>query len=172
MNGNRTKLETERKYLIALPDTAALMALPGAYKEDMEQIYLFKKDGASRRVRKSVRDGKVTYVYNEKSPVSAASMLETEQYLDKKEYERYKQEADPDRRAIYKTRYTVPDCGFVYEIDIYSFSVGRAVLEVELDDETIHPPIPPYLTLIREVTGEKVFSNRAIAKEIPPELKE
>ena len=170
MKGSRTQLETEKKYLIALPDTVTLLRMPGAYKEDIEQIYLEKQEGRSRRIRKSVRDGAATYVYNEKTVVSSVSRLETERYLDKDEYDRLKKEADPARNAIYKTRYTVPDFSFLYEIDIYSFSKNRAILEIELKDVNLCPPMPPYLTVIREVSEEKAFSNRAIAKEIPVEL--
>jgi CYTH domain-containing protein len=165
-----THLETEKKYLISMPDTAALLSVPGAYKEDIEQTYLFEKEGRSRRLRKTVRNGAITYIYNEKETITSATRLETERYLDADEYERLKNEADPIRNVIFKTRYTVPDLGFVYEIDIYSFSRNRAILEIELENENLCPPIPFYLHVLREVTKEKAFSNRAIAKEIPYEL--
>jgi len=170
MNTNKTQIETEKKYLIQIPDIAALFALPGAVKEDMEQIYLVSEAGKSRRLRKSIRGCDVHYIYNEKSPVSAASKLETERNLSKEEYDALKKEADSSRNAIYKTRYTVPAFGFLYEIDIYSFSKNRAILEVELEDESVCPPMPPFLRILSEVTNEKAFSNHAISKEIPPEL--
>ena len=44
-----------------------------------------------------------------------------------------------------------------------------SVLEVELESEDTPLTLPPYITVLREVTGEKAYKNRALAAHIPEE---
>src|SRR5262249_21522009 len=73
-------------------------------------------------------------------------------------------------QRIVKTRYRVPDGDLVWEIDRF---VGRDLLlaEVELPSETteVVPPIWLAEVLEREVTGEKQYTNEALARpEVRP----
>ena len=54
-------------------------------------------------------------------------------------------------------------------MDVYPFWERTAILETELSDPTHHAEIPPFLTVIREVTGERAYTNRNLARRIPPE---
>ena len=68
-----------------------------------------------------------------------------------------------------KTRVCVPHGDHLLEIDIYPFWKKQAVLEVELESEDTPLTLPPYITVLREVTGEKAYKNRALAAHIPEE---
>ena len=55
------------------------------------------------------------------------------------------------------------------EIDLYSFWSDRATLEIELDSEAQAVRIPDWLTVVRELTGERAYKNRFLAEHIPME---
>ena len=55
------------------------------------------------------------------------------------------------------------------EFDIYPFWQDRAILEIELTCEDEVPDIPEYVSIIRDVTGEKAYKNRQLARHVPME---
>ncbi|CAN7211884.1 CYTH domain-containing protein [Rhizobium sp. LjRoot254] len=64
---------------------------------------------------------------------------------------------------IAKTRYKVEHQGHIWEIDVYEGDLkGLVVAEVELESEDEKAALPPWLG--REVTGERRFSNQALAE--------
>ena len=163
-------LEIERKYLIALPDEAVLTAQEGCVKVTMKQVYLRRDaSGASRRVRRWEENGVVDYHYTEKRRISAVTREETEREITREEFERLQQEADPRCGVIEKTRYRIPYRGQLVEIDVFPFWQKQALLEVELESERQEVFLPPYVTLLREVTEEARYTNHAIARQIPAE---
>ena len=171
MGTPRNKLEIERKYLIVYPDEAALMAQPGCVKVTMKQVYLLSKEpGVSRRVRRWEENGVVDYRYTEKRRISAVTREENEREIPAEVFEQYKQnEADPGCCMIEKTRYRIPYQGLLIEIDVFPFWARQALLEVELESEQQAVLLPPYVTLVREVTEDGRYTNRAIARSIPAE---
>ncbi|MBE6560520.1 MAG: hypothetical protein E7662_05290 [Ruminococcaceae bacterium] len=163
---NNTPVETERKYLIRYPDTEALARMDGAQIWHIVQTYLCTE---GVRVRRIEEDGAVRFIRTEKKRLSALSSFEDEWEITEAEYRRMLADADPERHPVEKTRYRIPWEGYLCEIDVYSFWNDRATLEIELPTEDIRPPMPPFVTLIREVSGDKRYTNRAMAKEIPVE---
>lgn len=160
-------IETERKYLIRMPDVAALAAMPGARVLHMEQTYLKSVPEVAARVRKITENGVHRYIRTEKRRISALSAREEERDLTAAEYTAALADTDPERMPIRKTRYVIPHGTLFCEIDVFSFWDDRAILEIELPDEAIAVILPDYVTLIREVSGERRYSNRAMAKNIP-----
>lgn len=163
-------IEIERKYLIRMPDVDALRALPGCEEWDIVQTYLF--DGGqkqTRRVRRIEQSGGVHWVFTQKRHLSALSQLEDEREISREEYEALLREADPALKPIRKKRLRIPHEGHTAEIDVYDFWQDRATLEIEMasEDDGIAPP--PYISVIRDVTGEKAYKNRRLAAEIPNE---
>ena len=77
--------------------------------------------------------------------------------------------ADPAAHPIRKTRYCLADSDAYFEIDIYPEWKKQAVLEIELADSEEEVHIPEGIRVIREVTGDKRYSNRALAHEMVPE---
>ena len=83
--------------------------------------------------------------------------------------DRYALERDEERRPILKTRYRVPYEGHVLEFDIYPFWNDRAILEIELRSEDEAAAIPDDVHIIRDVSGEKAYKNKQLAKRVPME---
>lgn len=163
------KPETERKFLIAMPDERLLSSLPGAACDAIVQTYLTADPGVTARVRRREgRDG-VTYTHTEKRRLTAMTAWEDEREITEGEYLALLERADPTLRPIEKRRYTIPMDSLLLEIDIYPFWQRQAVLEVELPSEDAALPIPPYLHPIAEVTADRRYKNVALAGCIPPE---
>ncbi len=161
--------EIERKFLIAYPDTALLAAQEGCRVRRMIQTYLNAPVGETRRVRE-VREGDaVRYIRTVKHRVDMLRAVEEENGLSKAEYTAALAEADPTRRPIAKTRYCIPHAGHTVEVDVYDFWQDRATAEVELASEKEPFSLPPYLTVIREVTEDKRYKNVNLARELPDE---
>ena len=165
-----THCEIERKYLIHYPDEALLAALPGCERWEITQVYLADGEGGlTRRVRRVVCDGKTRCFRTFKRRVTDMTALEDEGEITPEAYEALLRERDPGRRPILKTRFRIPHRGHIVEIDVYPFWDDRAVMEIELESEDEAADIPDYIRVIRDVTGEKAYKNRQLAKKVPME---
>lgn len=155
-------LEIERKFLIR--QTPELFAACSK-KTDIKQIYLIKTDPAvQRRIRSMTTDGAVRYFYTEKRFISAVTREENEREITREEYEKLRSESDMSLVPIIKTRHILEFSGQCFEIDSYPFSDELASMELELADEEQEIFFPPCAVIIKEVTGDKRYSNAALAK--------
>ena len=166
----RTELEIERKYLIRMPDVAALAAMPGCVIWDVEQTYLDRgADGCSRRIRKIEVGGAVKHVFTRKRRVDEMSCEETEGEISAEAYAELAKQADPERRPVVKRRFRILYEGQLLEVDVYRFWSDRATLEIELKDEGQQVKLPEWLDVIREVTGEDAYKNLNLSLHVPME---
>ncbi|MBQ0038484.1 MAG: hypothetical protein KBS74_07435 [Clostridiales bacterium] len=159
-------LEIERKYLIRRPDPAVLA---GTQTYTMEQTYLTAPEGITARVRRRFHDGQEEFFYTEKEHRTAVTCVEREKRVDRETYECLLTRRRSDSRTICKTRCCLMHEGLVFEIDIYPFWEQIAVMEVELSCEEQVFTLPPQITVIREVSGDKRLKNAALARCIPEE---
>ncbi|MCF0228178.1 MAG: hypothetical protein HUJ76_00615 [Parasporobacterium sp.] len=159
-------LEIERKYLIRKPSDREIADLDCRSITEITQVYLTEtKEGVSRRIRKRGNDREgYLYYYTEKEHISSSVRIERESIIPEEEFASLMEEADPKRHPIMKTRYCFMFEDRMYEMDIFPFSEEYAFLEIELEDpEDIPKKLPP-LDIIRDVTEEKKFTNKAIAR--------
>jgi CYTH domain-containing protein len=162
-NNSSVPLEIERKFLITYPSLSWLEEQPGARKAELEQTYLTSDGSCSRRVR-LWREGAELHCYRSvKRAVSDMTRIEEEDEISAEEYRRLLAEADPERRPVRKTRWCLPYVGHVLEIDLFPFWSTQAVLECELESEDEAFSLPPELTVLREVTGDRRYLNSVLA---------
>jgi len=161
-----TGQEIERKYLLSSAPTDAELAELGAQPHRIEQVYLRSEDGWVRRVRKVEAGGRTRYVATRKREVAGIIREEHEEELDATVYERFLAEADPARRAIHKVRHVFPFGGHVMELDVFAVPPGLVLLEIELEDASDLPALPPLLRvrLVREVSLETAYLNHELAR--------
>lgn len=146
-----------------------LLSQSGCERIEISQTYLISGDGVSARVRKSVCGGKCTYTRTEKTHITDMSRTETENEITEDEYRQALLSAAPGLRTVEKVRYRIPGGEHVWEIDVFPFWETQAYLEAELSSEEERLELPPFVELIREVTGDGRYTNRSLAKAIPPE---
>ncbi|MGI6167884.1 MAG: CYTH domain-containing protein [Eubacteriales bacterium] len=156
------RLEIERKYLVERPDED-ILAQHGAKKYEIEQIYLPDRGEAAERIRKICSDSVTEYYHTVKKAVTNITRTEEERRINADEYERLKKFAGYPPMRIEKVRWRLPYRGVCIELDIYPFWHKTAIAEVELTGEEERVVFPDFIHIIREVTREKKYSNRALA---------
>lgn len=161
--GEKPPFETERKFLIRRPDEHWLEQVCDS-RSDIVQTYLISDEGEAR-VRRRGREGDWRYYHTVKHFGSGITRTELERTISREEYEQLLITADPDCRPLHKTRYCISSGGQCFEIDVYPFWDEKAVMEVELHSEDEEICFPKGIEVIREVSGEREYSNRWLAKK-------
>lgn len=158
-------VEIERKFLLA--PAPELELLPNARRFEIEQTYLLSADPDKEiRVRRRADEhGNSTFYRTEKVRLTAAVREEVERIISAREYLRLLSQADPERKAVSKTRFCFAYAAQQFELDVYH-DLELAVLEAELTDEADRLELPPFLTIEREITGDPEFSNATIAARL------
>jgi CYTH domain-containing protein len=163
-------LEIERKLLLSAPDVDELEAAATSVS-DIVQTYLLTTEWDAERVRRRVvrdADGvRVQLTHTRKRSVSAGVAEEDEREIDEAEYAELLARADPSRVLIEKTRWVLPWGDRVLEVDGFRSPPGLWLLEVELPDTASLSDdldLPPWLTVVREVTGDPAYANVALAR--------
>lgn len=157
-------LEIERRFLIAYPDIDALRAMPAYRVRHMSQTYLASDgDFVGGRIRKVIEDGRTTYVYTYKQRISDLTRREYEREISFEEYSELLTHKQPHTITIEKDRHIFRYAGLVYELDVYDFWDDQASLEAEVENEEVPVPIPPCVTLIKEITGDRRYNNSRLA---------
>ena len=162
-------IEIERKYLVRMPSLDALRAMEDYAQSDIEQIYLASPDGSTHRIRRRTLATHTQYTETVKQRIDARRAYEDEHEIDEQEYARLKAERDPTRRVICKVRHTFVYKNQLFEVDVYPFWSSQCVVETELSDPNAAPPFPACLTVLREVSEDRRYSNAALSHQIPDE---
>jgi CYTH domain-containing protein len=168
-----TKLEIERKFLVRFPSSWSDLAelFDGIVDvKRINQTYLTPRKGEpAARIRKTVEglsgDTDTVYHFNQKKPTGDTGVHEeTEHEITEKEYQKSLKNANPDKCAVEKTRFVFKWHDQVFELDLFKGHLkGLAILEIELDDKDGKVELPPFLKMIKDVTGDKRFTNFALA---------
>ncbi len=124
-----------------------------------------------RRVRMRSDDSGVSYFYTVKYEIRKGERFESERAISKSEYERLLLVRDPALRTIEKTRLNFLYESQVVEVDLYKGTVGGkrdkgnlVTMEIELNPHQVKPLLPPFVRVLKNVTGVKEYSNRALAE--------
>ena len=163
-------IETERKLVILMPDREKMKKEDNYTESRIEQIYLYDPD-ITRRVRKrEFSNGVCEYTENTKRRISRMSCIENERRISAEEYSDLSLRIEDGARPLAKMRITFSFVGKTVEIDTYPEWGKTAILEVELEREDENIALPEYITVVKEVTGEKAYSNHSMAHNFPKEL--
>jgi|GEM_PF-31222 len=168
--GEPEPFEIERKFLIRRPDLTLLENMPNCSEVDIIQTYLCSdQPNLEVRVRQRGKDGNYIYTETVKKRISKMKRVETERRITQREYLTLLMNADTKRRQIRKVRYCLTANNHYLEIDIFPFWQKIALLEIELSDENQQINLPDFIEVVREVTDDMRYTNRALAEFIPYE---
>ena len=156
-------LETERKFVIEKPDIDALATLPDFSVSRITQTYLVSEPRVTHRVRARERDGVTVYTECKKIRLSPVTCREEETEITKEEYGSRLACRRPDSATVEKTRVTFRHGERLFEVDIYPAWHKSCIMEVELPSEDTPVDFPPFIKIIREVTGDKRYSNAGMS---------
>ena len=154
-------IEEERKYIVEiggqLPDDCI--------ESDIVQTYLQSEPDSEVRLRKRGFDGKFVYVHTTKKKTSANEELVTERQINLSLYEMMLGLADPQCTTIDKHRHSFIWQGQYFEVDTYQGALsGLVILETKgiADGEPVK--FPPFLKVVRDITGDQEYYNHNLAK--------
>lgn len=162
-------LEIERKFLVKYPENGTY---PQITEWDIEQIYLVRNDpDVQRRIRKIRSEGKESFFYTEKRKLTGITREENEREISSFEYDKLLAEADSTLKPVIKTRHIIEYMGQRFEMDCYPFSDDYATIELELENEQQEIILPPFIEVLKEVTGDIRYFNGALvtAQKFPEE---
>ena len=166
----RIAIEIERKYIIRTPDMTILAAQPEYTRSDIIQIYIQSEPGVTHRVRRRRYQDRVEYIENKKIRIDSISSTEIETEIDECRFDELAQGILEGTRPVLKTRHTFRLEGQVFEIDVYPEWGATAIMETELHSREERAEIPPFIEVIKEVTGDRSYSNASMSRAFPPEM--
>lgn len=161
--GEPEPYEIERKFLIEYPDIKWLETDPACQRVEIIQTYLTGADGEEVRLRQRGIGGNFVYFKTTKRKISDIKRIEVEKRLSEEEYLELLMDADTTKRQIRKTRYCLTYENQYFEIDVYPFWDDKAIMEIELRDETVEIVFPKQIKVIKEVTNDDAYKNASLA---------
>ena len=156
-------LEIERKFLIEMPDLIMLNSMKTCRRIPITQAYLNTPDEGKFRIRKRGEGDDAVYIKTVKHKINDLIRIEIESNISENEYFDYLLDKKYVQGIISKDRYCISWKSTYYELDVYPFWDDRATLEIELLNENQSYELPGFVTLIREVSFEKEYRNKALA---------
>ena len=151
----------KKKYLVSMPDCAALEKLYGAAPAEMMQTYLVPvRQDTERRIRQQKNGSGYLYFYTEKRIAPDGTRWVTEKPISEKEYVAYLMEADVSLHSVIKQKYSFTYDKRRMELDVYPFCSDKAILFAYGADTG---RLPPEIKILKDVTGEAEYKNRALA---------
>lgn len=152
-------IEEERKYIVEVTGE-----LPECIESEIAQTYLVSEPGTEVRIRKRVTNGVVTNIHRTRRRISDHEELVTERHVGNNLYENMLQQADPYRHTIIKNRKSFIWKGQFFELDTYKEPVkDLVILETKGIAKHEDLKLPPFLKIVKDITGNKDYYNINIA---------
>lgn len=152
-------IEEERKYMVEI-----IGELPECTESIITQTYLVGDPGVEIRLRRREWAGKFVNILTTKTKVSQTEELVTERQIANNLYESMLQQADPYRHTIQKLRKSFIWKGQYFELDSYQGALDGLVI-LETKGIRCHEDVkfPPFLRVIKDITGNKDYYNYTLA---------
>ena len=147
--GHPEPAETERRFVVSRVADPLPVA---AVEVEIEQVYLRIDDTVEERVRRRGRDGAWAYTHTVRER-RHGERVRRDRRIDAREYDTL---AGGDRPVLKKRRTCFLHDDRYFNLDTYDS--GLVLLEVDGDD----PPMPPFVEVEREVTGDPNFDIPAL----------
>ena len=152
-------IEEERKYIVEL-----VGEMPDSIESEITQTYLVAEPGSEVRLRRRGWDGKYVNVHTNKKKVSGSEEIVTERQVSNALYESLLQQADPYRQTIRKLRKSFIWKGQFFELDTYHGHLeGLVILETKGIANHEDVKFPPFLKVIKDITGDMEYYNYNLA---------
>ena len=152
-----------------MPSVSEISAQALHSVSDITHIYLSSPTGSTNRIRKRAFKDKICYTQTKKIRIDNISAYEDEWEITENEFEALAKEIKPGTSPVIKQRHAFEYFGQIFEVDIYPQWIRTAIMETELDDKDKEVVMPPFIKIIREVTGVKGYSNAAMSISFPKE---
>lgn len=126
----------------------------------------FSEAEGQRRVRARSDSAGTSYFYTVKKDIRPGERFEIERMITRDEYEEFLKIKDPNLRTIRKKRLCFFHQNQFVEVDLFEDLEGHrnlAFMEIEQSHLQRELILPPFVKVLRNVTSDSRYSNRAIA---------
>ncbi len=165
----KNHIEIEKKYVIEKPKPEELSAMPCYSKSEILQIYLSSPRGITRRIRRRIFSDRTEYTETVKVRIDSMSANEDEREISAERFCELESQIADGSRPLDKVRHTFVYDGHVFEIDVYPEWESTSILETELASREESVAFPEIIKVVREVTGDKRYSNASMSRDFPAE---
>ena len=156
--------DTERKFLIEMPDESFLKSRTNYQEMEILQTFLLTAyPDEERCVRRLDLNGQVLYMHRLRKLEDGEQRSFFETLISKDDYLSFLSQADPSKKTIAKIRLSFVYEKQYFEVDIFSFWNDKAILRIEPLDKTAPLKLPDELRPIKEVTGEEIYTSAYLA---------
>lgn len=163
-------IETEYKFVVKKPSVRLISSYPSYTESEILQIYLENPLATHRVRRRAYSDGRIVFTENKKRRINKMSSYEDEREISEREFEELRVNIERGAHPLKKIRRTVEYGGLVFEFDFYEKWKSTCIMEVELPNESAEVKMPEFVEIVRDVTGDKSYSNHSMAHSFPDEL--
>lgn len=163
-------IETECKLIIEKPNPDTVRSMEDYTESRITQIYLKSENTTHRVRRREYSDGRVVYTENKKVRISRMSSTEYEREISEEEYTALAQNIEIGAAPLFKTRRTFTYEDKTVELDYYDQWEKTCIMEIELLCESETVEFPPFIKVLRDVTGKREYSNHSMAHAFPEEI--
>lgn len=162
-------IEIERKFIVAKPNFR-ILAKEREYKRyEIVQIYLTGAAGATHRIRKRSSSFDTVYTETVKVRIDSMSAYEDEREISESDFLTLSHKIADGTRPISKVRHSFEYAGLTVELDEYPEWKNTCIMEIELPTREENVKIPDFINVIREVTGDRAYSNAGMSRDFPKE---
>jgi len=163
--GDPVPLEIEDKFLI-LKIRPEDIIVPFHTAHIIQNYLVSPQKGDEYRVRARSDGEGTTYFYTVKTEIEPGVRAEKERLVDSREYHSLLSLRDPECVEIRKKRISFFWRDQYYEVDLFeSPDPTLTLMEAERTDRNSSLQTPPFIPVIRNVTGSKEYSNKEIARK-------
>ncbi|OGZ05388.1 MAG: hypothetical protein A3C93_05075 [Candidatus Lloydbacteria bacterium RIFCSPHIGHO2_02_FULL_54_17] len=157
--------EIEKRYLVKPVDFTALGIPHRTIDVTQHYLALPRHNDETNRVRSWGEDGHATYTFTRKRMITPGEMEEIEEHISETAFAQFTKYQDQTTVAITKRRtcFVYKDQYFMYD-EFLSGRPGLTVLEIEIASQKSTVLLPPFVTVLEDVTFDREYSSRAIAE--------
>lgn len=162
-------IEIERKFIVKKPDPEKMKKEENYTSSEILQIYLSSAPGVTHRIRMRDFGERVSYTETVKRRIDRISSYEDEREISKEEFEMLRTRQRQGTNPVHKVRHTFVYHGKTFELDVYPKWRRTCIMEIELRDRSERVDMPPFIEIVKEVTGDKFYSNANMSASFPKE---
>lgn len=152
-------IEPERKYIVEITDD-----IPNCVVSIITHTYLMSDPDSEISLRKRETNGKFVYLLNTKVTQSDGEVIETERNITRNQYMSMLRQADHNRIAIEKVRRNFSWGGRYFKLDSYIQPANQLnILQIEGSSDHDSAAFPPFLTFVKDITGDSQYSNDSLS---------
>lgn len=164
------QVKRQIKFAVSLSDTDMEKIVQNGRVMHIEQTYLQSDAKTEKRIRKVSFDNCDAYYFSVYKILDDGSIIiVSEKSIDKKVYEQLLEFKDDDYEILDKDRYYFVYDGQYFSLDVFRNNNEIGILEINFNGDNIK--IPSYVRVIDEVTSDKNFYNKNMARKCRKELK-